>query len=83
VELVGVGDECEEAAAPYEPDISSQSNLDPNYAAQLYMEQIQLWGNQGVSLGSPAIVWKLDWMHTSLNGVKNRGGRVDFICIHW
>jgi hypothetical protein len=45
-----------------EPDISSQSGLDPNYAAQLYMEQIQPWGNKGVSLGSPAIVWKLDWM---------------------
>lgn len=66
-----------------EPDISSQSGLDPNYAAQLYMEQIQPWGNKGVSLGSPAIVWKLDWMQTFLNGVKNRGGRVDFICIHW
>lgn len=66
-----------------EPDVSSQSNMDPNYAAQLYMEQIQPWGNKGVSLGSPAIVWKLDWMQTFLNGVKNRGGRVDFICIHW
>lgn len=66
-----------------EPDVSSQSNMDPNYAAQLYMEQIQPWGNKGVSLGSPAIVWKLDWMQTFLNGVKNRGGRVDYICIHW
>ena len=66
-----------------EPDISSQSNLDPNYTAQLYMEQIQPWWNRGVSLGSLGIVWKLDWMQSFLNGVKNWSGRVDFTCIHW
>ncbi|KIJ89704.1 glycoside hydrolase family 128 protein [Laccaria amethystina LaAM-08-1] len=41
------------------------------------MEQIQPWGNKGMSLGNTAIMWKLDWMQTFLNGVKNRGGRFD------
>lgn len=66
-----------------EPDVRSQSNMDPNYAAQLYMEQINPWGKKGVKLGSPAIVWNLDWMETFLNAVKKKGGHVDFICLHW
>jgi hypothetical protein len=66
-----------------EPDVSSQSNMDPNYAAQLYMEQINPWKNEGVRLGSPAIVWNLSWMATFLNAVQSKGGHVDFICLHW
>jgi hypothetical protein len=66
-----------------EPDISSQANMNPYYAAQLYMEQIYPWAAKGTQLGSPAIAYNLDWMATFLSEVSKRGGHVDFICIHW
>jgi hypothetical protein len=66
-----------------EPDISSQANMNPYYAAQLYMEQIYPWAAKGTQLGSPAIAYNLNWMGTFLSEVSKRGGHVDFICIHW
>lgn len=66
-----------------EPDISSQSNMNPYYAGQLFMEQIFPWSKKGVLVGSPAIAWNLDWMGTFLGEVSKRGGHVDFICVHW
>jgi len=66
-----------------EPDVKGQSNMDPNDAAQLYMQEIYPWGKKGVQLGSPAIVWNLNWMDTFLNAIQQSGGDVDFICLHW
>lgn len=66
-----------------EPDVKGQSNMDPNDAAQLYMTDIYPWAKKDVLLGSPAIVWDLNWMDTFLNAVKQKGGHVDFICLHW
>jgi len=66
-----------------EPDVSGQSNMDPYYAAELYIEQIQHWSNKGTLLGSPAIVWNLNWLATFLSQVEKKGGHVDFICLHW
>lgn len=84
----GVVDEMNKATPNYlmafnEPDVESQANMDPYYAAQLYMEQINPWGSKGTKLGSPAIAWSLDWMNTFLSEVNNKGGHVDFICVHW
>jgi len=66
-----------------EPDVPSQSHMDPNYAAELFIEQIYPWSKKGTQLGSPAIVWDLNWMATFLSGVEKKGGHVDFICLHW
>jgi hypothetical protein len=66
-----------------EPDISSQANMDPNSAANLYMQEIVPWGKKGVKLGSPAIAYNLDWMQTFLNAVQAQGGWVDFVNLHW
>jgi hypothetical protein len=66
-----------------EPDVDSQANMDPYYAADLYMQQINPWASKGTKLGSPAIVWNLDWMNTFLSQVQSKQGRVDFICLHW
>jgi len=66
-----------------EPDVSSQANMDANYAADLYMQEIQPFARRGTRLGSPAIVFNDDWMDTFLKSVSSKGGRVDFICIHW
>jgi len=66
-----------------EPDVSSQSNMNAGAVVLLYMEQIYPWAKKGVKLGSPAIVWNLDWMNDFLKDVNKKGGHVDFICLHW
>jgi len=66
-----------------EPDVQGQANMDPNYAASVYMKEIYPWSQKGVSLGSPAVVWDLDWMDTFLNAVQQKGGHIDFMCLHW
>lgn len=67
-----------------EPDVSSQGDLpDATYAATLYMQQIQPYAAKGTKLGSPAIVYDLKWMGNFLTALKNKGGHIDFICIHW
>jgi len=66
-----------------EPDVPSQSNMDPHYAADVYMQEIQPFASKGTRLGSPAITFNDDWMDTFLNSLSSKGGHVDFICIHW
>jgi hypothetical protein len=66
-----------------EPDVPSQANMDPNYAVTLYMQEIMPWSYRGTSLGSPAIAWNLDWLAQFLDGVRKKGGHVDFIVLHW
>lgn len=66
-----------------EPDIDSQSNMSPGYAADVWMEQIHQWGQKGVKLGSPQIAYDQDWMASFLSNIEGRGGWVDFIVLHW
>ena len=66
-----------------EPEISSQSNLDPGYAASLYMQEIYPWSKKGTKLGSPGIAYNLDWMASFLSNVAKSGGHVDFVVLHW
>jgi hypothetical protein len=66
-----------------EPDLSGQANMNPYYAAELFMQQIHPWRAKGVRVGSPAIAYNMEWMATFLAEVKKRGGAVDFLCIHW
>jgi hypothetical protein len=66
-----------------EPDISSQANMDPNYAAQVFMEQIMPYKYQGIKVGAPAIAWDIDWLDTFMHALWNKGGNVDFITVHW
>jgi hypothetical protein len=66
-----------------EPDVAGESNMDPSDAAQLYMQEIQPFSNLGTQLGSPAIVWNADWMDSFLKSLSQKGGHIDFMCIHW
>ncbi|KAJ7063993.1 glycosyl hydrolase catalytic core-domain-containing protein [Mycena amicta] len=66
-----------------EPDISSQANMSPSYAAQVWMQEIHPFGAKGVKLVSPAIAWDLDWMASFLSELQKRGGYVDMIAVHW
>lgn len=56
-----------------EPDISGQSNLDPQTAANLWMQEIQPWKKRGVRLGSPQIVWNQDWLASFMSACKSKG----------
>lgn len=65
-----------------EPDIA-QTAIDPNYAAELFMEQVYPWSKKGAKIGSPGIAFDLNWMSTFYNAVKSKGGHVDFFVCHW
>lgn len=62
-----------------EPDRSSQSNMS-------VIEALAAWPlleKTGLRLGSPACVHPdNDWMKDFMKGVKERGLKVDFICVH-
>ncbi|KAJ7463380.1 hypothetical protein FB451DRAFT_1494561 [Mycena latifolia] len=66
-----------------EPDISSEANMSPANAADVWMQEIHPWAAKGVKLGSPAVAWNLDWTMNFLNELKKRGGHVDFVTVHW
>ncbi|KAJ6549034.1 glycosyl hydrolase catalytic core-domain-containing protein [Mycena vulgaris] len=66
-----------------EPDISSQANMSPASAADVWMKEIHPYAAKGVKLGSPAVAWDLSWTQKFLAELKNRGGHVDFVTVHW
>ncbi|KAL9934147.1 hypothetical protein V8E36_007229 [Tilletia maclaganii] len=69
-----------------EPDIKSQANMDPQYAAQVYAAEICPWQRRGVKVSTPQIVWDYDgWMDPFLRALRARsdGCEPDFLAIHW
>ncbi|KAJ7882758.1 hypothetical protein B0H14DRAFT_2499450 [Mycena olivaceomarginata] len=66
-----------------EPDVSTQANMTPSEAVDLWMQEIEPWAANGTKLGSPAIAWDLNWTQSFLTELESRGGHVDFICVHW
>lgn len=64
-----------------EPELSSQSDLEPSDAADLYRQYLQPFAGQA-KLGAPAVSndgW--DWINQFLGNCS--GCTVDFIPIHW
>ncbi|KAF8916650.1 hypothetical protein CPB85DRAFT_1431970 [Mucidula mucida] len=67
-----------------EPDLSTQSNIDPNTAASLWKQYFNSLAASGVKLGSPAISSAPSgkiWMNQFLNACN--GCIIDFLAIHW
>ncbi|WP_433612838.1 sigma-70 family RNA polymerase sigma factor [Dactylosporangium sp. CA-139114] len=66
-----------------EPDLKEQSNMTPQQVLDLW-PQLQA---TGMRLGSPAPAYGADtpggWFDQFMQGVKQRGYRVDFITLHW
>ncbi|WP_426509717.1 sigma-70 family RNA polymerase sigma factor [Dactylosporangium sp. McL0621] len=66
-----------------EPDLKEQSNMTPAQVLDLW-PQLQA---TGMRLGSPAPAFGADtpggWFDQFMQGVKDRGYRVDFITLHW
>lgn len=70
-----------------EPDLSSQSNLDYQTAAQGFMDNVQQFAGKAL-LGAPAVTnggapMGLTYMENFLGACKTLGCTIDFVCIHW
>jgi len=66
-----------------EPDVPSQSNMNPYYAAELWMQELRPWQKRGAKVSTPQIVFDVDWMDKFLKKLKQLGGKPDFLAIHW
>jgi len=67
-----------------EPDLSSQSNVDPATAASVWKQYIQPLHNYGVRLGAPAVTngpMGTPWLSQFLANCT--GCTIDFIPLHW
>jgi len=65
-----------------EPDISSQSNMDPGYAASLWKQYMNPLKDQGYTIISPATVTGTTWMQSFLSAC-NGGCIIDIVAMHW
>lgn len=67
-----------------EPDFVSESNMDPVYAAKLWMTSIQPMKAAGVRLGGPAVTASdngQQWLQAFLAACS--GCTIDFLPLHW
>ncbi|KAJ8691781.1 hypothetical protein PTI98_011316 [Pleurotus ostreatus] len=67
-----------------EPDLASQSNLDPRTAAQLWKQYIQPLKSSGIKLVSPAVTSApsgIPWLQEFISACG--GCSVDAIAVHW
>ena len=62
------------------PDISSQSNIDAGYAAQLWQEYMNPLKNEGYTLLSPATATGTKWM-TQFNDACNGACKVSIFLL--
>lgn len=75
-----------------EPELASQGNLDPGYAAQLWVDNIvPVKKNKGAFLGGPAVTsdtpTNTNWLDKFFNACKDQTGDphclVDFLPVHY
>ncbi|KAH6915253.1 glycosyl hydrolase catalytic core-domain-containing protein [Coprinopsis sp. MPI-PUGE-AT-0042] len=69
-----------------EPDQGGQSNMDPWYAADLWVQHIQPLKSQGYTLVSPACTNApagLQWQRDFATACSQKGCSVDVIATHW
>lgn len=67
-----------------EPDLGSQSNIEPAVAAQLFKQHIQPLSAHGIRLGAPAVTngpMGRPWLSSFLANCT--GCTIDFIPFHW
>ncbi|KAG6897760.1 hypothetical protein C0992_011429 [Termitomyces sp. T32_za158] len=67
-----------------EPDLGSQSNIEPAVAAQLFKQHIQPLSTHGIRLGAPAVTngpMGRPWLSSFLANCT--GCTIDFIPFHW
>ena len=62
------------------------TNMDPQEAVNLYMQDLQPYANQGIKVGAPAVLQPdpdLNWLKQFLSLCDKAGCKYDFIAIHW
>lgn len=65
-----------------EPDFTQESNIDPEDAAQLWIQYIQPLRALGIRLGGPAVTATgLPWLQAFFAACTNC--TVDFLPLHW
>lgn len=70
-----------------EPDLPSQANMPPAYAADMYVKHMNPYGTRA-KLGAPAVSNSgspnqgLDWLRQFVAACKGRC-QIDFVPIHW
>lgn len=73
----------EHIIAQNEPDVKSQSNVDPYTAAADWARELGPWQKRGVKVTTPQIVYDVDWMSTFMGELKKKGYTPDIIALHW
>ena len=61
-----------------EPDRHDQANMSVEQALALWPQLVAT----GIRLGSP-VAAELPWLQQFMSGARERGYRVDFVCLHW
>ncbi|KAK0522654.1 hypothetical protein OC834_006199 [Tilletia horrida] len=69
--------------AQNEPDVKSQSNVDPYTAAAVWARELGPYQKKGVKITTPQIVYDVNWMQTFMNELKKKGYTPDIIALHW
>jgi len=64
-----------------EPDLASQSNVNPQQAAQLWKQYIQPYAAKGVKLAAPQLSWDHSWYQSFFDACD--GCTFDAIGMHW
>lgn len=68
-----------------EPDNPAQSNMDPGYAAQMYMQYMMPFVGKA-ALGAPAVCngpAGITWITSFLSACESLGCQIDFVPFHW
>lgn len=67
-----------------EPDVTSQANMSPAAAAQLYYDAIYVpYGSKGANMISPAVAWDVyTWLPAFMSAYQGMGGRIDAMGYH-
>ncbi|WFD35233.1 hypothetical protein MCUN1_002083 [Malassezia cuniculi] len=66
-----------------EPDIEGQANMDPEWAVEEFMNELQPYADRGVKVSSPQMVWDLDWLKQFMDSCNARGCKISYIALHW
>ncbi|EST08332.1 Glycosyl hydrolase [Kalmanozyma brasiliensis GHG001] len=66
-----------------EPDVQGQSDVGPQAAARLWMQELKPFADRGVKVGSPQVCWNMQWLQKFMSACQRLGCDISFIAIHW
>lgn len=66
-----------------EPDVQGQSDVGPQAAARLWMQELKPFADRGVKVGSPQVCWNMQWLEQFMAACNKLGCEISFIAVHW